>query len=183
MGDGGEGMREILDVKERIAEKIARHEEELEFLRRNLAALDSMIGQSSFARASSMRAAGGGDGGAGGEDEAGGGEDGIPITSADGGAEVAVARVTPDEVLITVSEGAEIDPEAAPLRTFFMDSVMARMRRQDEEGGEAPISCDVGAEGGRLRSISVTNYRSRERADEIVSAAKWALSRAAAGRG
>ena len=49
-----EKVREILELKDRITEKIEEHEEEIEFLKRNLDVLDSMIKQTSFTKASSL---------------------------------------------------------------------------------------------------------------------------------
>lgn len=186
MGASEEGMRDILEVKERIAEKIARHEEEIEFLRKNLDALDSMIRQSSFARASELRAAGGaadGGGGApeGGGPSGGGGPEPIPITAGGGGGVIANAYVTPERVSVVVSDGVSLDPEAAPLKSFFLGTVIGRMREQDEGGDGPAVECAVDSEGGAVRGITVTNYRLPGRADEIVGAAKWALARMAAG--
>lgn len=211
--DREERVRSILEVKEYIAKKIEGHEEEIEMLRRNLELLDSALTKSSFSKASDLLRSGAGGGGGGpasasasaaaaaaggseapaakagaGETRGNGGGAGpepIAIMSAAGGGRVlAKAYVTGDAVSVVVADGVQIDPKAEQIQGSIIDKLVGRMRREDEaEGGEVQAEASVKADGGRLLSLTVRNYRKEERVGEIVGMARWAVNQlAAAGR-
>lgn len=208
--DREERVRSILEVKEYIAKKIEGHEEEIEMLRRNLELLDSALTKSSFSKASDLLRSGAGGGGgpasasasaaaatAGGPESpaaaaragepkgAGAGPEPIAIMSAaEGGKVLARAYVTGDAVSVVVADGVEIDPKAEQIQGSIIDKLVGRMRREDEaEGGEVQAEASVKADGGRLLSLTVRNYRKEERVGEIVGMARWAVNQlAAAGR-
>ena len=152
-------------------------------------------------------AAGGGGGGGGGGDAAagtaaapeagraagtrggkGGGSGGpepIEIRSAaEGGRVLARAYVTDDSVSVVVADGVEIDPNAAEIQEAIIDKLVGRMRREDAaEKSPAQAEADVEADGGRLLSLTVRNYRKQGRVGEIVGMARWAVNQlVAAGR-
>ena len=209
--DREERVRSILEVKEYIAKKIEEREEEIEMLRRNLELLDSALTKSSFSKASDLLrsgASGGGGGGpasaasaaAGGSEAAakaagageskgagaGGGPEPIAIVSAaEGGKVLARMYVTDDAVSVVVADGVKIDPKAEQIQGSIIDKLVGRMRREDaaEEGGTAQAEAIVESDGGRLLSLTVRNYRKKERVGEIVGMARWAVNQlAAAGR-
>lgn len=208
--DREERVRSILEVKEHIAKKIEGHEAEIEMLRRNLELLDSALTKSSFSKASDLlrasgagRAAGGGDaaagaaaapeagraagtrGGKGGGGGGGGGPEPIEIRSAaEGGRVLARAYVTDGSVSVVVADGVEIDPNAAQIQEAIIDKLVGRMRREDAaEGSPTQAEADVEADGGRLLSLTVRNYRKQGRVGEIVGMARWAVNQlVAAGR-
>lgn len=205
--DREERVRSILEVKEHIAKKIEGHEAEIEMLRRNLDLLDSALTKSSFSKASDLlrasgagRAAGGADAAAGaaaapeagraagtrgGEGGGGGGPEPIEIRSAaEGGRVLARAYVTDGSVSVVVADGVEIDPNAAQIQEAIIDKLVGRMRREDAaEGSPTQAEADVEADGGRLLSLTVRNYRKQGRVGEIVGMARWAVNQlVAAGR-
>ena len=124
--------------------------------------------------------------GASGSGAGGGGPEPIAIMSAaEGGKVLARAYVTDDAVSVVVADGVKIDPKAEQIQGSIIDKLVGRMRREDaaEEGGEAQAEAIVESDGGRLLSLTVRNYRKKERVGEIVGMARWAVNQlAAAGR-
>ena len=106
-----------------------------------------------------------------------------PITAADGTI-LGEIRTSPDRITVTLDQEISVSEETPPFRTFFISRIIGEMKRKDaqevEAGGLPPgsaIECAVESEDGRIREITVTNYRLEERAKEIASTLKWALSR------
>lgn len=195
MDAGDERMREILELKEHLSKKAEEHEVELEYIRRTIAILDSMLKKSSFARASELKRSapeGAGEAGQGGEaphdapedPPDGGGADGgaTPITA--GEETVAHATVTAGEVRVRVADGVRLTADTPPWRTFFLEKIIGGMRKKDEAraaageiGAAEAIACDVREEAGEIREIVVRNYRDGERAEEIVGSVSWTIAR------
>ena len=197
-------VRSILEVKEHVARKIEEHEAEIEMLRKNLELLDSALTKSSFAKASDLlRGRGGAAGspgrGGGGEDApaaaagaaaepgaAGGREDGtaeMTSIAGPGGQVLARAHVTDDRVSIVMADGVHVDAESDQIQEFLLGKVVGRMKREDAVGVEEgrikagqTVEADVESDGARLVSVTVTNYRERERSNEIVGTARWAIN-------
>ena len=175
-----EKIREILELKDRISGQIEKHEEEIEYLKKNLSVLDSLIKQTSFTKASSLRSTteeppkvtikk---------EDET------IPLTRGADGAVIANAYVTPEQVSIILDEKLVIDADTPPFKTFFLDRIIGEMKRKDSvevESGkiqpESIIDYVVNKNGSNIREIIIKNYRQKERVKEIVNTAAWSLTR------
>lgn len=199
-------VRSILEVKEHVARKIEEHEAEIEMLRKNLELLDSALTKSSFAKASDLLRGRGGGGEAGspgrggGEEDApaaaagaaaepgaaGGREDGtaeMTSIAGPGGQVLARAHVTDDRVSIVMADGVHVDAESDQIQEFLLGKVVGRMKREDAVGVEEgrieagqTVEADVESDGARLVSVTVTNYRERERSNEIVGTARWAIN-------
>ena len=203
---GEDRVRSILAVKEYVARKIEEYEAEIEMLRSNLELLDSALTKSSFAKASDLLGAGGGGGqgadGAAAEAAAaeaapsGGGE---PDAGADGGAAaemtsivgpggrvLARAHVTGDTVSIVMADGVDVDAESDQIQESLLGKVIGRMKHEDaaavEDGrleASGTIDAKVESDGARLVSITVSRYRERQRSNEIVGMARWAINQLA----
>ena len=196
-------VRSILEVKEHVARKIEEHEAEIEMLRRNLELLDSALTKSSFAKASDLLRGGGAAGSpgrGGGEGDgpaaaagaaadpgaAGGREDGtaeMTSIAGPGGQVLARAHVTDDRVSIVMADGVDVDAESDQIQEFLLGKVVGRMKREDAVGVEEgrieagrTVEAEVESDGARLVSVTVTNYRERERSNEIVGTARWAIN-------
>ncbi len=182
-----ERTRDILEIREHLAKEAERYETALEYTRRNIAILDSLLIKSSFTRASDIKR---------GPDEPPR-EDAAPEEPAADDAEtdgaipimadsetVAHARVTPDEVSVAIADGVRLTADTPPLRTFFVERIIAGMRAKDDaraKSGEidadSVITCDIREDAGAIREIVVRNYRDKPRADEIVASVSWSLAR------
>ena len=106
------------------------------------------------------------------------------ITAAKGDAPIGSLYRYPDRMVIVLNEDISISTETYPFKTFFLDRVVDEMRRKDAAEVDAgriaadlAMSCKVEAPDGRIDRITITNYRTDERAREIDSTARWVLNR------
>ena len=109
-----EQIEKMLELKESIVDKMAKHQDELDFLQKNLDILDVALKGSSFTKASSLprkeepRA----DMITEKEDTA----ESIQIKKNKDGEVIANAFVTPEKISIIMSEGIGLTDEIPPLR-------------------------------------------------------------------
>ena len=196
-----EQVRDIVVLRGKLQERAAELQEELEMTNLNIIALDSALKKSSFMKASEYTpddappAAQQEQP----EDVQPVGQDrpveaqppgrsppeelSRPITTGSG--EV-VGRISTgaDRISIVLEPDIDIAEETPPFRTFFISRVIGEMKKKDSQeveagrlGPESAIACEVRSEDGRIREITITNYRLEERAREIASTTKWVLSR------
>lgn len=123
----------------------------------------------------------GGAGGAGGGQEDGTAE--MTSIAGPGGQVLARAHVTDDRVSIVMADGVDVDAESDQIQEFLLGKVVGRMKREDAVGVEEgrveegrTVEAEVESDGARLVSVTVTNYRERERSNEIVGTARWAIN-------
>ena len=83
-----------------------------------------------------------------------------------------------------IEEGVSIPTDTSPFRTFFLDRVLGEMEKKDAaevDAGLLPagsaLSFEIDDPGGRIRGMTITNYRTDERAREIDSTVRWVLNR------
>lgn len=117
---------------------------------------------------------------------AGGREDGtaeMTSIAGPGGQVLARAHVTDDRVSIVMADGVDVDAESDQIQEFLLGKVVGRMKREDAVGVEEgrieagrTVEAEVESDGARLVSVTVTNYRERERSNEIVGTARWAIN-------
>ncbi len=177
-----EQIQKMLELKESIIDKMTKHQEELDFLERNLEILDVVLKGSSFTKASSLprkeepkpeikvKT----------EDVS----ESIPIKKNKDGEVIANAIVTPEQVSIILSEGIGLTDETPPLRSFFIERIIGEMKKTDNvdvKDGKidesAVIDCVINKNGPSIREIIIKNYRQKERLDEIINTATWSLTR------
>ena len=182
-----EQIEKILELKESIIDKMEKHQEELDFLQKNLDILDMVLKGSSFTKASSLP-----------RNEIPKNEDlkhdikpkeeekseSIPIKKNKDGEVIANAFVTPEKVSIILNDGIGLTDEIPPLRSFFIERIIGEMKKTDDvdvkdgkidEG--SVIDCIIKKNGPSIREIIIKNYRQKERLDEIINTATWSLTR------
>ena len=177
-----EQIQKILELKESIIDKMIKHQEELDFLEKNLEILDVVLKGSSFTKASSLprkeevkteikitK-----------EDK----PESIPIKKNKDGEVIANAFVTPEQISIILNEGIGLTDEIPPLRSFFIERIIGEMKKTDsvdvkngkiDEG--SMIDCIINKNGPSIREIIIKNYKQKERLDEIINTATWSLTR------
>ena len=103
--------------------------------------------------------------------------------SGPGGQVLARAHVTDDRVSIVMAAGVHVDAESDQIQEFLLGKVVGRMKREDAVGVEEgrieagqTVEAKVESDGARLVSVTVSNYRERERSNEIVGTARWAIN-------
>lgn len=168
-----EKIREILELKERISMEIEKHEEEVEFLKKNLNILDSILKQSSFTKASALSSS-----------EKLTQQESIPLTKGSEGEVIANAYVTPNQVSIIVNEEIIVSDDTPPFKSFFLDRIIGEMKRKDTDEvqngkiqPESMIDYVINKNGSNIREIIIKNYRQKERVKEIINTAAWSLTR------
>ena len=175
-----EQIEKILELKESIIDKMEKHQEELDFLQKNLDILDVALKGSSFTKASSLprkevKEI---------EMKKEGKPESIPIKRNKDGKIIANAFVTPEQVSIIISEGIGLTDEIPPLRSFFIERIIGEMKKIDNvdvKDGKieesSVIDCIINKNGPSIREIIIKNYRQKERLDEIINTATWSLTR------
>lgn len=179
MGYSEEEIRNILELKEWITEEIEKRQGEVEKLKNNLTILDSVIKQSSFSKASSLKSSQNKPEATISETEG----SIIPIKTSDNTI-IANARVTPKELIIIPSDNVTLDVEMHPFKSFFLGRIIGGMENKDnldaQNGKIDPnsvINCIINKDGNMIREILIRNYRERERVNEIINTAAWSFSR------
>ena len=167
-----EQIRDILALEERVSHEIEKHEKELELLKKNLVALNTILRKSSFSKASSLKT------------EKDSRTSVIPIRKGADGSIIANAQVTADYLSIKVSDEVKLDESIHPFKSFFLDRIIGGMERKDNLDADAGridknsiINCIVNKDGNTIREILIKNYREKERVQEIISTAAWSFAR------
>ena len=170
-----EEIRNILELKEEITEKIAKCQEEIEKLERSLSAVDTILKQSSFTKASEIISNSS-------DTKKEENRVSIPITKNSDGTTIANVFVSDDKVSIVLEDNVTINPETPPLKTFFVDRIIGEMKKKDNQEAENGtinkddiIDCMIKNNGSALREIIIKNYRQKERVDEIITTTTWSL--------
>jgi len=170
-----EQIRDILELKEDLSEKIIKYKEQIEKLEKNISALDIILKQSSFTKASDLTRN---------APKTIKQERKIAITKSSDGTTIANAFVTNNEVSIVLEDNVTLDPKTPPLKTFFVDRIIGEMKKNDirqvEDGiikNHEVIDCIINDNGSKIREIVIKNYREKERVDEIINTATWSLTR------
>ncbi len=168
-------IRDMLELKEDLTEKIIKYKEQIEKLERNISVLDTILKQSSFTKASELTRN---------AVKAIKQERKIAITKNSDGTTIANAFVTNDEVSIVLEDNVTLDPETPPLKSFFIDRIIGEMKKKDIQQVESGkikkddvINCIINNSGSKIREIIIKNYRQKERVDEIINTATWSLTR------
>ena len=188
-----EQIEKMLELKESRVDKMAKHQEELDFLQKNLDILDVVLKGSSFTKASSLPRKS--------EPsvetivekkepsvetivEKKDTAESIQIKKNKDGEVIANAFVTPEKISIIMSEGIGLTDEIPPLRSFFIERIIGEMKKIDSadvKNGKidqsSVIDCVINKNGPAIREIIIKNYRQKERLDEIINTATWSLTR------
>ena len=170
-----EQIRDMLELKEDLNEKIIKYKEQIEKLEKNISVLDTILKQSSFTKASALTRN---------APKAIKQERKIAITKSSDGTTIANAFITNNEVSIVLEDSITLDPKTPPLKTFFVDRIIGEMKKNDikqvEDGkikNDEVIDCVINDNGSKIREIVIKNYREKERVDEIINTATWSLTR------
>jgi len=171
---------------------MAKHQEELDFLQKNLDILDVVLKGSSFTKASSLpRTEKSSEVKSEKEEpvvvikeEKENNPDSIQIKKNKDGEVIANAFVTPEKISIILNEGIGLTDEIPPLRSFFIERIIGEMKKVDStdvKNGKidesSVIDCIINKNGPAIREIIIKNYRQKERLDEIINTATWSLTR------
>jgi len=183
-----EQIQKMLELKESIIDKMTKHQDELDFLQKNLDVLDVVLKGSSFTKASSLPRSIKSDVEKPEEEkinmEPRDKPESIQIKKNKDGEVIANAFVTPEKISIILNEGIGLSDEIPPLRSFFIERIIGEMKKIDStdvKNGKidesSVIDCVINKNGPAIREIIIKNYRQKERLDEIINTATWSLTR------
>ncbi len=186
-----EQIQKILELKESIIDKMTKHQDELDFLQKNLDVLDVVLKGSSFTKASSLPRSIKSDVEKPEEEKINvepkdkeEKPESIQIKKNKDGEVIANAFVTPEKISIILNEGIGLSDEIPPLRSFFIERIIGEMKKIDStdvKNGKidesSVIDCIINKNGPAIREIIIKNYRQKERLDEIINTATWSLTR------
>ena len=185
-----EQIQKMLELKESILDKMAKHQDELDFLQRNFDILDVVLKGSSFTKASSLPRTERSDEISSKKEKPvveikkENNPDSIQIKKNKDGEVIANAFITPEKISIILNEGIGLTDEIPPLRSFFIERIIGEMKKVDStdvKNGKidesSVIDCIINKNGPAIREIIIKNYRQKERLDEIINTATWSLTR------
>ena len=168
-----EQIHDILKLKDHILNEIEKYKQEIEMFEKNLGILNSVLKESSFTKASDLSTK-----------QTKSDSTKIPLTRGSGGEIIANAYVTPTQVSIVLNDDIGLDENTPPLKSFFIDRIIADMKRSDssdvQRGKIQPdsvIDYVINKNGSHIREIIVKNYRQKDRVNEIINTAAWSFSR------
>jgi len=173
-------IRNILELKEWLTDEVEKRTSEIEKLKNNLAILDSVLKQSSFSKASSLKSKQENEYSITADSES----SVIPIKRTGDNAVIANAHVTSNEVVIVLTDDVKLDIEMHPFKSFFLGRIIGGMESKDNldvQNGkidpDSVINCIINKDGNTIREILIKNYRERERVSEIINTVAWSFSR------
>jgi hypothetical protein len=168
-----EQIHDILKLKDHILNEIEKYKQEIERFEKNLGILNSVLKESSFTKASDLSI-----------QQTKPDSTKIPLTRGSSGEIIANAYVTPTQVSIILNDDIGLDENTPPLKSFFIDRIIADMKRKDssdvQRGKIQPdsvIDYVINKNGSHIREIVVKNYRQKDRVNEIINTAAWSFSR------
>ena len=168
-----EQIHDILKIKDHILNEIEKHKQEIEMFEKNLGILNSVLKESSFTKASDLSTK-----------QTKSDSTKIPLMRGSSGEIIANAYVTPTQVSIVLNDNISLDENTPPLKSFFIDRIIADMKRKDssdvQNGKIQPdsvIDYVINKNGSHIREIIVKNYRQKDRVNEIINTVAWSFSR------
>jgi len=168
-----EQIHDILKLKDHILNEMEKYKQKIEMFEKNLGILNSVLKESSFTKASDLSAK-----------QTKSDSTKIPLTRGSSGEIIANAYVTPTQVSIVLNDDIGLDENTPPLKSFFIDRIIADMKRKDssdvQRGKIQPdsvIDYVISKNGSHIREIIVKNYRQKDRVNEIINTAAWSFSR------
>lgn len=168
-----EQIHDILKLKDHFLNEIEKYKQKIEMFEKNLGILNSVLKESSFTKASDLSTK-----------QTKSDSTKIPLTRGSSGEIIANAYVTPTQVSIVLNDDIGLDENTPPLKSFFIDRIIADMKRKDssdvQKGKIQPdsvIDYVINKNGSHIREIIVKNYRQKDRVNEIINTAAWSFSR------
>jgi hypothetical protein len=172
-----EDIRRAAETKLWIEERLNELKEEESRLRELLMVVDGVLKAGSFMKATEISPAATAPPPSPPEQE-------IRTLKSRDGRSLAQAVITPKSVTINLAEDVNLKASTPPFKTFYLNRILAGMRRRDEEmmqrGDLKPdemLNFVVEEEGDRLKRIIINNYRDQDRLNEILKSAVWVFSR------
>lgn len=182
MGATEDDLRRNAELKLWMENRIAELQEETDRLKEALAVIDSVLRASSFKPAAAMAT---GKAPPASEVEEGGAIPEIRELKRDrGGETIAVAQITREKLKIEPVAEANLKADTPPFKSFLLGKILAGMKAADEDAVQKgrlkkgdELRYSLAEKAGKIQSLTVENYRERERMTEILNTVSWTFSR------
>ena len=196
-GYSEDDIRRAADIREWLVKQITDKQEEVERLRTALSLIDGLLKQGSFRAAASLGAFAGGSPATAQVQQArtaprqqaastlkSDDRDIRPLKRAKDEFLLANAEVTANAVTITPAPGVGLSSGTPPFKSFFLGRILDGMKAKDAERvaqkslAESDIlSYKVEEDGNAIRKIVISNYRDKDRLQEIFNTSAWVFTR------
>lgn len=192
-GYSDDDVRRAADIREWLVKQIADKSEELERLRTTLSLVDSLLKQGSFRPAAAMsdkqiaparQAMTASPPPPAKQSSLGVGRDVRPLKRAKDEFVLANAEVEANTVTIVPASGVQLSANTPPFRSFFLTRILDGMKGKDAEKVSQgairesdALSYWVDEDGGNIKKIVISNYRDKERLQEIFNTSAWVFTR------
>jgi hypothetical protein len=97
---------------------------------------------------------------------------------------LATATFTETRVEITPANGIKVNVNTQPFKSFFLNRILEGMKARDVEKvnrgeikGSESLDYQIEEKNGAINKIMISNYRDKERLNEIVNTSTWVLTR------
>jgi hypothetical protein len=97
---------------------------------------------------------------------------------------LATATFTETMVEITPANGIKVNVNTQPFKSFFLNRILEGMKARDVEKvnrgeikGSESLDYQIEEKNGAINKIMISNYRDKERLNEIVNTSTWVLTR------
>lgn len=180
-----EQIRGIVELREKLQERLEQLRQEVEMTTLNIDALDTVLTQSSFTRASQYK-----------PPDTLPPEDtdlqpkSVPPPPSNDDAEpiivndATIGGITKSNDSISIMLHVPVSIQTQPFKSFFLERIIGGMIKKDTIEAEnerlpkdSVMRYELKTQGDTLSHIIIYNYRLEERAREITSTIRWTLSR------
>jgi len=169
-----EEVKRVAELREWLVKQIADKEDEVAKLKTTLAIIDNVLKQVSFRPAVALSQP------AGKESEYGE----VRQLKTKDNVIIANAYTAPNSVTIVPVSEIRLNVTTPPFQSFFLNRILEGMKSKDNERvdkGELKtneiIDYKVEDDNGTIRKIVISNYREKERLNEIINTVTWVFTR------
>ncbi|MEM2759527.1 MAG: hypothetical protein QXU32_05435 [Nitrososphaerales archaeon] len=173
MGYSEDDVKQLAELREWLVKQIAEKEEELERLRMTLTLIDSSLKQLSFKPAVMLS-----------QQVGKGTEEEVRQLRSKDNVVLGSAITAPNHITIVPASEMKLNVNTPPFKSFFLNRILEGMKSKDVERvdrGELKtdqvIDYRVEEENGVIQKIIISNYRDKERLNEIINTASWVFAR------
>ncbi len=174
MGYSEDEVKKVAELREWLVKQIADREDEVSRLKTTLAIIDNVLKQVSFRSAVALSQPSG--------KETEFGE--VRQLKTKDNMILANAYTAPNAVTIVPVSEIRLNVNTTPFQSFFLNRILEGMKGKDHERvdkGELrtdeTIDYRVEDDDGMIRKIVISNYRDKERLNEIINTATWVFTR------
>ncbi len=169
-----EEVKRLAELREWLVKQISDREDEISKLKNTLTIIDNVLKQTSFRPAVALSQPSG--------KETEYGE--VRQLRTKDNVVIANAYTAPNSVTIVPVSEIRLNVDTPPFQSFFLKRILDGMKDKDNERaskGELNtneiIDYKVEDDNGMIRKIVVSNYREKERLNEIINTVTWVFTR------